>query len=115
MSDLRECPFCGGSAERVDNLPTNEQVQNALSWGQDYDDGGSFIHCTRCDASTAIHFDRKENLVSSWNERTPEINNERDRIADKAREFAEHYPQGSDGRNTFIVFAEWVEARKEPP
>lgn len=50
--ELLPCPFCGSTAERAEA-----------------DDGGSFIHCTRCDASTALHFDRKENLVSSWNDR----------------------------------------------
>lgn len=34
----------------------------------------------------------------------------RDKIATKAREYAEHYPQSSDGKNTFLMFAEWVEA-----
>lgn len=48
----------------------------------------------------------------------------------KAREFAEHYPQSSDGRNTFVIFADWIadqhragmgkrrrarEKRKRPP
>lgn len=33
----------------------------------------------------------------------------RNKIAAKAREYAEHYPQSSDGRNTFLMFAEWVE------
>ena len=69
MSELLPCPFCGGVAECVDNGPTREQVQYAKSWGDDCDDGGSFIHCTVCDASSAIHFDRKENLVGSWNRR----------------------------------------------
>ena len=69
MSHLLPCPFCGGEAERVDNGPTKEQMQNVLSWGGDADDGGSFIRCKRCDASTALHFDRRENLVSSWNKR----------------------------------------------
>ncbi|UFX42014.1 hypothetical protein HAP47_0022240 [Bradyrhizobium sp. 41S5] len=32
-------------------------------------------------------------------------------IAGKAREWAENYSQGSDGRNTFVLFAEWVERR----
>lgn len=67
--DLLPCPFCGGPAERVNNGPTAAQVQYAVSWGEDVNDGGSFIHCTRCDASTALHFDRRENLVSSWNQR----------------------------------------------
>lgn len=28
----------------------------------------------------------------------------------KAREYAEHYPDGSDGRNTFIILAEQIES-----
>lgn len=68
-TDLLDCPFCGGEAERVDNGPTKAELQNALSWGGDVDDGGLFIRCKSCDASTALHFDRKENLLSSWNRR----------------------------------------------
>lgn len=33
-------------------------------------------------------------------------------IAARAREIAGHYPQSSDGRNTFILFAEWIEDRR---
>jgi hypothetical protein len=33
----------------------------------------------------------------------------REECAVKAREWAEHYSPGSDGRNTFILFAEWAE------
>lgn len=36
---------------------------------------------------------------------------EREACASKAREFAGHYPEGSDGRNTFILLAEWIERR----
>lgn len=36
---------------------------------------------------------------------------ERETCASKAREFAGHYPEGSDGRNTFILLAEWIENR----
>ena len=36
---------------------------------------------------------------------------ERDACASKAREYAGHYPEGSDGRNTFILLAEWIEQR----
>ena len=38
---------------------------------------------------------------------------EREACASKAREFASHYPDGSDGRNTFILLAEWIERRDE--
>lgn len=37
---------------------------------------------------------------------------EREACASKAREFAAHYDEGSDGRNTFIILAEWIENRK---
>ena len=40
---------------------------------------------------------------------------ERDACAAKAREFAAHYPQGSDGRNTFVLLAEWIENRASAP
>ena len=36
---------------------------------------------------------------------------ERDTIENEARRYAEHYPPASDGRNTFILLAEWIEAR----
>ena len=39
------------------------------------------------------------------------VQHERMACADKAREYAEHYDQGSDGRNTFILLAEWIESR----
>lgn len=32
-------------------------------------------------------------------------------IASEARRYAAMYPQSSDGRNTFILLAEWIEAR----
>lgn len=37
--------------------------------------------------------------------------NERKEIAEQARRYAGHYKEGSDGRNTFIMLAEWIEAR----
>ena len=39
------------------------------------------------------------------------IKAERAACAAKAREFAALYDQGSDGRNTFILLAEWIESR----
>jgi Lar family restriction alleviation protein len=59
MSDLLPCPFCGGEAKRED-IEARDGIENA---------GASYITCVRCWASTALHFDRKENLVSSWNDR----------------------------------------------
>ena len=59
MIDLLPCPFCGGEAKRED-IEAREGVENA---------GASYIACDRCWASTALHFDRKENLDDSWNRR----------------------------------------------
>lgn len=56
MGDLRDCPFCGGDAERIDIA----EGENA---------GGSCIACTRCLASGNVEFGRKENFVSNWNRR----------------------------------------------
>jgi hypothetical protein len=39
------------------------------------------------------------------------IKGERAACASKAREYAAHYPSGSDGRNTLIMLAEWIENR----
>lgn len=39
---------------------------------------------------------------------------EREAIAAEARRYAGNYPEASDGRNTFIIFAEWVEGRILP-
>lgn len=56
---LKPCPFCGAPpAQRTDfDEPGDDNF------------GGSIIECTRCQASTAVHFDRKESLYSSWNDR----------------------------------------------
>lgn len=56
VGDLRDCPFCGGDAERIDIA----EGENA---------GGSCIACTRCLASGNVEFGRKENFVSNWNRR----------------------------------------------
>lgn len=63
--ELLPCPFCGGEAERID-IPT---VGSDPELGGDPNAGGSCIQCKQCTASTALHFDRKENLYSSWNDR----------------------------------------------
>lgn len=39
---------------------------------------------------------------------------QREMIANRSREIAGHYPQSSDGRNTFVMFADWIEALPAP-
>lgn len=56
---LLPCPFCGGEAKRHD-IESREDVDNA---------GASYIECEGCGACTQLHFDRKENLLDSWNRR----------------------------------------------
>ena len=36
-------------------------------------------------------------------------------VSNKACEWADNYPQSSDGRNTFILFAEWARGRALKP
>lgn len=97
--DLLPCPFCGGIAEHLD-------IEGADG---DPNAGGSCIECTQCGACSALHFDRKENLVASWNDRVASREADVwDAIIDKACRYAEHYERGTDGRNTFILFAKWA-------
>jgi len=60
---LLPCPFCGGEAGRLDFVTVGTEL------GDDPNAGGSCISCNGCGASSPVHFDRKENLYSSWNER----------------------------------------------
>lgn len=60
---LELCPFCGGEAERFDDHDAGST-----------NEGGSCIQCKACQASTPMHFDRKEHLYSSWNERAAYTN-----------------------------------------
>ncbi|WP_435639381.1 Lar family restriction alleviation protein [Carnimonas bestiolae] len=54
MDKLLPCPFCNGKARIVELTSP---------------DSGSYIECQSCHCCTRIHYDRKENLVDSWNHR----------------------------------------------
>jgi Lar family restriction alleviation protein len=49
---LKVCPFCGGVPERKETK-----------------EGGKYISCRTCNASTALYFDRAEILEDAWNTR----------------------------------------------
>lgn len=55
---LRPCPFCGGEAEIIE-----------FDDADDENFGGSAIQCKKCGSAGPIHFDRKEHLENSWNDR----------------------------------------------
>ena len=56
-----------------------------------------------------VHEDRAAEDIQSA------MNAELNVCAAKAREFAAFYDEGSDGRNTFILLAEWIERRATAP
>ena len=77
---LKRCPFCGGNAHRVDFPATDDGDANA---------GGSVIECSQCLASGPVCFDRKELLISSWNERIDGLREADDMIDLIIRDVAE--------------------------
>lgn len=60
MSELKPCPFCGGEADVLEFYDVEPDDVNF---------GGSCICCRQCGANSPVHFDRKENLYASWNDR----------------------------------------------
>lgn len=90
MTDLLPCPFCGGTAERIEIEEPGDNF------------GGTCIGCQRCGACGPVHFDRKENLVSSWNDRPPLPSRAaRDVLAERARQIEEEgwTPEHDDQRD----------------
>ncbi|RWL14852.1 MAG: restriction alleviation protein, Lar family [Mesorhizobium sp.] len=67
MTNLLPCPFCGGKAETVHI----EEGENA---------GGSCVCCEQCMASSNVEFEFKENFVSNWNRRAPQLSIEVERV-----------------------------------
>lgn len=61
---LKPCPFCGGAAEMG-------QVRSES--GEDPNEGGYFVACIACDASTGLRFacgeDPRQLLIEQWNRR----------------------------------------------
>lgn len=87
------------------------------------DDHSKAIRYARREDAEAVHQDDEDAWfvfpVAALQEPVPApdawkaLEAERTAIADEARRYASHYPEASDGRNTFILLAEWIERRSE--
>lgn len=71
---------------------------------------GSFEPCTDC-LDTGWDGGSPRGYVIEPAPGTHAIDQERQIIADEARRLAANYSDGSDGRNTFVMLAEWIESR----
>ncbi len=54
--------------------------------------------------------DRRDRLLDNQAQRIKALDGLIQKIEAEARRYAEMYPQSSDGRNTFVIFADWVSA-----
>lgn len=62
MNDLKDCPFCGGKAEK----------QNSRSYIGGHSNGTAmvYIQCVKCGNRTIqYHWDDERLAVSAWNKR----------------------------------------------
>nr|DAO12410.1 MAG TPA: restriction alleviation protein [Caudoviricetes sp.] len=57
MTELKPCPFCGGTGERWNVVSTSKK--RPLSW----------VKCKLCGATTAS-YGTEEQAVNAWNRRT---------------------------------------------
>ena len=69
---------------------------------------GAYIAATSRQQGAAM----TDDIIEAAVQQLRALTNERKEIAEQARRYAGHYKEGSDGRNTFVMLAEWIEARK---
>jgi hypothetical protein len=63
------CPFCGClTCGASYDGPTKENVQHAISWGEDLDGGFWQVDCSICGASGPRKKTR-EDAIGAWNDR----------------------------------------------
>lgn len=66
VEKLKPCPFCGGKARCVD-------FDHPRDVGNPENLGGSCIECTKCQASSAVVFRRREIAYNAWNARVDPV------------------------------------------
>jgi hypothetical protein len=80
--------------------------ENIVAWRSRWKDALTWVHSTTEPA-------RHPNLIVEplCVASASALDAEREAIADEARRYAGLYPEASDGRNTFLMFADFVERR----
>lgn len=105
-AELKPCPFCGSAEDIVFGECADVTTGHAYSFS---------ILCTNCGCELSDEY--KAEVLAAWNHRPSEdaaLRREREAIETQARHYALHYSEGSDGRNTFILLAEWIASRSAP-
>lgn len=97
------------------------QEQPASTDAQAEHEQHEFVACGRCSCTTVPttrYFMCEECARAGWPTRAEHeqqvreaVLREREEIEARLREVAGHYDVGSDGRNTFVMMADWVSAR----
>ncbi len=112
MTDMREaeCPFCGfvdGFHERADFSSDYWVCGNCLARGPLVEEEGAYSH----EDGDAI---MSAKAIAAWNTRTTSLAAQDGLVEaltyleSEARRFAGMYPEASDGRNTFLIFADKI-------
>lgn len=95
---------------KMDGAP--REIPTCCVTGAVVGDGGACGDCDPCIMGNALVPASVKRLISEKNNllnQVGELSKDRNKISEKAREWAGHYTQGSDGRNTFVMFANWVD------
>ncbi len=100
LVSLKPCPFCQWPAFVFDS-----------------GDDPYWVDCSEC-GSEGPPEDTREAAIAAWNTRPLEQQIERltqalDHLESEARRFASFYPEASDGRNTFVIFADKIASVRE--
>src|SRR5688572_16818674 len=102
--DEMECRTCGGTGMLVDSEKWRGFLENPPTWFADAASSALEQWKARALNAEGAHANtlrRHEAALATARDEALEA------CANKAREWADHYPVGSDGRNTFVLFAEW--------